>query len=137
MNLRAAVARLLAAPELQALEERLRDQSVFHLLAVHDRERSHAAFLGWLLDPMGSHGMGPAPLRRFLLMAAGLAKTGAMLDVVDVDGLDLDAVRIATEVTIEGKRRLDLVVIDDGDSAYRTASGTATAPTAAQAQAAL
>jgi PD-(D/E)XK nuclease superfamily len=113
MNVRDAINTLLVAPEFEALEERLRNRSVFHILGVEAREASHAAFLAWLLDPRESHGLGPGPLRRFMLLAAaGGSKEspGVMLDGTDVDGLDLDAVEVRAEFVIERKRRPDIVV---------------------------
>jgi hypothetical protein len=113
MNPRVAIGRLISDPDFLALEDELRNQSVFHLLGVQDRERSHAEFLRWLLDPRGSHGMGSAPLRRFFLLAASSVAPGVMVDTVDIDGFDLDSVEVVTEVQIDGKRRLDIAVLDE------------------------
>lgn len=113
MNPRVAVGQLISDPDFLALEDELRNQSVFHLLGVQDRERSHAEFLRWLLDPRGSHGMGSAPLRRFFLLAASNVDPGEMVDSVDIDGFDLDSAEVVTEVQIDGKRRLDIAVLDE------------------------
>src|SRR5271170_4689545 len=107
MNVREAINALLSASDFDALEERLRNRSVFHILGVETREVSHSAFLGWLLDPRESHGMGTAPLRRFMLMASAIGSKespGVMLDAADVDGLDLDSVEVATEFVIDNRR---------------------------------
>lgn len=113
--IRTALNVLLTAPEFQALEDRLRAISAFHILGIERRELSHAMFLAWLLDPGASHGMGSAPLRRFMLTASSLATTDTMIDATDVDALDLDVLAVETEVfiTVPGtsrNRRLDVLV---------------------------
>jgi hypothetical protein len=115
MTVRDAINALLSAPEFEALEERLRNRSVFHLLGVDTRELSHSAFLAWLIDPRESHGMGATPLRRLMLLAAAAASTSGsdvMLDATDIDGLDLDAVEVSPEHVVDDKRRIDVVVLD-------------------------
>ncbi|MGE0708597.1 MAG: PD-(D/E)XK nuclease family protein [Planctomycetota bacterium] len=115
MNLRSALNEILADPNFHALERRLRDLSAFHVLAIDRREISHAALLAWLLDPRASHGAGSDLLRSFMLLGARGAEAEGMLDVLDVDELDLDAVTVTTEHPIEvgGKsRRLDVLVTD-------------------------
>ncbi|HBQ14104.1 MAG TPA: hypothetical protein DEF51_24230, partial [Myxococcales bacterium] len=87
----------------------------FHILGIETRETSHAALLAWLLDPHASHGMGPEPLRRFILLAARMDASGSMLDAVDIDHLDLADALTETEQWIdvpgtERRRRLDILV---------------------------
>lgn len=44
--------------------------NLFRILGTESRERWHSAFLAWVLDPNGSHGLGDFPLRRFLTLLA-------------------------------------------------------------------
>ena len=39
------------------------------IVGLHRWERAHSAALGWLLDPLGAHGLGAAMLDRFLVSA--------------------------------------------------------------------
>ncbi|MBM4396596.1 MAG: PD-(D/E)XK nuclease family protein [Deltaproteobacteria bacterium] len=112
MDIRTALSDLLVSPCFQDLERDVRDVSVFRILRIETWELSHASLLAWLLDPRASHGVGAAPLRRFLLMATSLANAGDdVLDAVDVDGLDLDSLVVETEVPVlDGKRRFDVLV---------------------------
>jgi hypothetical protein len=111
-SLRYALCELIASPAFVALEERLRNRSALHILGIDRRELSHAALLAWVLDPRASHGMGSTPLRRFLLAAASFSQVASsMLDPIDIDELDLDALITETEVPIlDGRRRLDVLV---------------------------
>ncbi len=68
---RAALAQLLQSPDFQRFEAELARVSAFHVLGIDRRELSHAALLGWLLNPRGHHGLGTVPLRSFLLLACG------------------------------------------------------------------
>jgi hypothetical protein len=45
--------------------------NLFHILGQTFKERWHSAFLGWLLDPEGSHGLRGFPLQCFLEAVAG------------------------------------------------------------------
>lgn len=115
MTPRAALNALLASDDFHALEARLRRVSAFHILGIEARELSHAALLAWLLDPRASHGMGPEPLRRFILLAARIDPAATVLDAVDVDQLDLTDALIETERWIDvpatdRRRRLDILV---------------------------
>ena len=109
---RSALNLLVSAPEFQTLERKLRNKSVFQILGIENRELSHAKFLAWLLNPLESHGMGNTPLRGFLLLAASKQTDQDVLDVLDVDELELDALRVETEIPINvGRdRRLDVLV---------------------------
>ena len=116
---RAALNRLLADVDFQRLHAAIEDKSIFHVLGIEHRERSHAAFLAWLLDPRGRHGMGTSPLRRFLLRAAvsapGLPEGNLQrLDPVAIQSIDLESVQVEKEYHIDpsgGRRLLDIVAL--------------------------
>lgn len=113
---RHALARLLQSPDFQRFESELARRSAFHILGIERRELSHAALLGWLLNPRADHGLGTVPLRSLLMIACGLSGDCApALDAVDIDNLDLHSAQVDLEVAARvpesGRtRRLDLVV---------------------------
>lgn len=120
---REALARLIQSSDFQRLESELARVSAFHVLGIERRELSHAALLGWLLDPRGHHGLGTVPLRSFLMLACGLGGGKAPgPDAVEIDGLDLHSAQVDLEVAARvpgtGRtRRLDVVVsVPHGES---------------------
>lgn len=120
---REALARLLQSPDFQRFESELARVSAFHVLGIERRELSHAALLGWLLNPRGHHGLGTVPLRSFLMLACGLGDGDAPgPDAVEIDGLDLHSAQVDLEVAARvpgtGRtRRLDVVVsVPHGES---------------------
>lgn len=40
--------------------------TLFNILKIERNENRHSAFLAWLLDENGSHGLGEEPLKRFM-----------------------------------------------------------------------
>ncbi len=52
--------------ELEALTARLETFNLFRVLKIERTEIRHSNVLAWLLDPSGTHGLGPNFLRRFL-----------------------------------------------------------------------
>jgi hypothetical protein len=51
------LANLLNDPAFEELKLRLERPNVFEVLGIARREVRHSNFLGWLLDPAGSHGL--------------------------------------------------------------------------------
>ena len=41
-------------------------KTLFNILKIERNEKRHSAFLAWLLDVKGSHGLGEEPFRRFM-----------------------------------------------------------------------
>jgi len=113
---REALAHLLRSPDFQRFESELARVSAFHVLGIERRELSHAALLGWLLNPRGHHGLGTIPLRSFLMLACGLGDGDTPgPDAVEIDGLDLHSAQVDLEVVARAPgsgrtRRLDVVV---------------------------
>jgi len=118
MDLRQALNHLLASPLFARYEAALRQESIFDVLAVGEREVSHAAFLRWLLSPQEGHGAGEKPLRRFLMRAVSLlGDDDRGLSALAIDGLDLEDASAVCEHQVEamvnGKSqggRLDILV---------------------------
>ena len=72
-DLHQLVAELVSDPNFIRLQ-RLEDQpNLFSAVGQTFKERWHTAFLGWLLDPQGSHGLAEFPLLQFLVGLVGSA----------------------------------------------------------------
>lgn len=116
MTPREALSRLLQSADFQRFEDALGRASAFHVLGIATRELSHAALLGWLLNPRAHHGLSVTPLRSFLMLVCGLADGARPTpDAVELDSLDLHSVEVELErtVTVPGtkrQRRLDIVL---------------------------
>lgn len=113
---RAALAQLLQSSSFQRFEADLARVSAFHVLGIDRRELSHAALLGWLLNPRAGHGLGAHPLRSFLMLSCGLGDSeGTGPDAVDIDGLDLHGAQVDLEFAVRDPgtgrpRRIDMLV---------------------------
>lgn len=59
-------------PDFQKLKAYYGKTTLFNVLKIERNENRHSAFLAWLLDKNGSHGLGEEPLKRFMRL---LAKT--------------------------------------------------------------
>ena len=57
---------LVENQELETLNARLTAFNMFSVLRAEKTEIRHSNVLAWLLNPSGSHGLGPVFLRRFL-----------------------------------------------------------------------
>lgn len=53
-------------PEFLRYREITHTPSFFSILGKTQKERYHSGFLGWLLNPAGTHGLGDAPLKLFI-----------------------------------------------------------------------
>jgi len=65
------MAALVSDVRFQRFSELQSQPNLFRAVGRTYTETWHSAFLGWLLDPAGSHGLGTFPLKRFLAAAAG------------------------------------------------------------------
>jgi hypothetical protein len=63
---RHAIRQFESDDDLQALEKRIGRFNIFDSLRIAKRELQHSNFLGWLLDPAESHGLGDIFQRAFL-----------------------------------------------------------------------
>ena len=98
--------------DLEKLEDLLSGFNLFDVLGIQKRELQHSAFLAWLLNPQGSHGLGDYFLRAFLLQAAKEARERGFSDItpLDVDAWKFDNVDIATE-----RHNVDILLADETD----------------------
>ena len=96
------LANLLNDPAFEELKLRLERPNVFEVLGIARREVRHSNFLGWLLDPAGSHGLRAIFLERFMRDVIGQWDG---LRVLEVERMDLNAVDVRREW-----RHIDILV---------------------------
>jgi hypothetical protein len=109
MSLRKSLNAIIADQNFQMLDNRLREESAFHILKIADWERSHSAFLCWLLNPTSKHGMGNEPLKSFLFFSSSLVTrkikdNDQFIDSILIDKMDYNLVEIETEFAIREKK---------------------------------
>jgi hypothetical protein len=80
--------------ELEALAKRF---NIFEALGVVRAERKHSNFLGFLLDPRGSHGMGDRFLKRFIQTALEIEPAVARITPIDIDVCDFSQAEVRIE----------------------------------------
>lgn len=109
-----ALQALIMDPDFERLEDLLAEFNLFDVLGIQRRELQHSAFLAWLLNPRGSHGLRDYFLRHFLLRAAAEGQDRGIGDFtpVDVDGWKLDAtdIEVATE-----RDNIDILLVNETD----------------------
>ena len=98
--------------DLEHLEDLIAEFNIFEVLGVQTRETRHSAFLAWLLDPSGNHGLGDYFLRRFLWQVTSRARAVGMTTTTafDVDGWKLTDVEVVTE-----RHNIDILLTGDID----------------------
>ena len=120
-----ALAALVADPDFVRLSYELSQPSFLGVLGRSFTERWHSAFVAWLLDPGGEHGLGTKALRQ-LLADLSKSSSGLVASLDTTEALCSDLVEVTTEVeyavVLEGQRkplRLDIFLggkmsADDG-----------------------
>lgn len=86
---------------LDELEGLLGKPNIFDVLGTARTEIRHSNMLKWLLDPMGTHGLGPVFLRLFLQL---LCKNGA-------DAIRLLAVDLESFIVLREHKHIDLLIV--------------------------
>lgn len=109
--------RLLSDPDFIELDISLKKYNVFRSLKIQEYEIRHSKFLGHLLNPNETHGLGAEFLTNFLLCLSN--STGKDLDISELD-LDLTEVTMEwssskkggseTNVSDDKNKRLDLLL---------------------------
>ncbi len=85
-------------PEFEQLESLLDQFNIFEALGAVNVELRHSNFLAYLLNPLGSHGLGPLFARRLLQAAlAGAASAALAVTPIQVDLWDLDDLEVHRE----------------------------------------
>jgi hypothetical protein len=88
---------VVANPDLAALESLAKRFNIFEALGVVRAERNHSKFLGFLLNPRESHGLGDRFLKRFLQTALEYPPKVDPLTPIEIDLLDLSEAEILFE----------------------------------------
>lgn len=99
--------KLLDDIDFEKLEIGLRVPNIFQILRVSRTEIRHSNFLGWLLDPNESHGLGGSFLIKFLREVT-TSSLSTSLNVLDINNLNFSNVQIRREW-----KSIDLLIIFD------------------------
>lgn len=108
-------------PLFQELKAYFGKTTVFNILKIERNENRHSAFLAWLLDENGSHGLGEEPLKRFMRLLAKM--DDKFNEPFLVGNYLMENATIYTEypVSIKSKKgRIDIFIEFD----YKGESGT-------------
>ena len=98
--------------ELERLEDALATFNLFEVLGITEMETRHSAFLAWLLDPKGSHGLGDYFLRAFLARCASLAHTN---EIHTFTPIDVDRWTLADTVVERERHHIDILLVNRAD----------------------
>jgi len=85
---------------IEDLEIELKKPNIFNILRIGRKEIRHSNFLGWLLDPNGSHGLGNKFLVRVL---RDLSLENDKLNIFDVSNFNFNNVDVYREYSITYK----------------------------------
>ena len=98
--------------DLERLEDLLAEFNIFKVLGIELNENRHSAFLAWLLDPNGNHGLGDYFLRGFLARATSLGRAHSIGTVTPfvVDQWKLRDTNVETE-----RHRIDILLTNRVD----------------------
>ncbi len=107
-----ALQNLILAPDLQRLEDLLAEFNLFDVLEVWHRELQHSAFLAWLLNPRGSHGLRDYFLRRFLSEAARAAQEQG---VEAPTPFDVDSWALIDVEVVRERHHIDILILSGVD----------------------
>lgn len=108
-----ALQALILDPDLERLEDLLADFNLFDVLGIARAELRHSAFLAWLLDPRGSHGLRDYFLRTFLLQ---VAREASNLEVGDITPFEVDSWKLLDIEVATERYYIDILIVgrDDG-----------------------
>ena len=103
---------VLENDDLERLEKALATFNLFEVLGITEMETRHSAFLAWLLDPKGSHGLGDYLLRAFLARCASLAHTR---EVKTFTPIDVDRWKLVETVVERERHHIDILLVNLAD----------------------
>jgi len=84
--------------------------NLLEVFGISRKEKTHSRFLGWLLDPQGSHGLGTTFLDSFLRLAQGTCRCEFDADLSDVEvKLERGTDRGVPDITVIGPNFLCIV----------------------------
>lgn len=126
-NLNNQIVALYNDPLFQELKAYYSKTTIFNILKIERNENRHSAFLAWLLDANGSHGLKEEPLRKFLRALAvsavseteSIDKTLANSFVSGNYSYENLVVETEKSVETEKKGRIDVFVSFDMETANK------------------
>lgn len=108
------------SPEFRELDAYYRRKSNFEILGIQRNETKHSRFIGWLLDPSGSHGLGTFGLKKFLEVCVlslheskqhiPLGNLAPVLDELIIGDAMITEATVSTELTLGKRGRIDIHV---------------------------
>lgn len=106
------IAALYEDPIYMELDAYFNTTNIFNILQIERNETKHSAFIAWLLDPKGSHGLGEKPLRKFLQMLAFHGDNSSVENdmsclLCNDSYICLNNVNVATEYAIDMNEKAD------------------------------
>lgn len=110
-------------PLFQELKSYYGKTTLFNILKIERNENRHSAFLAWLLDEKGSHGLGEEPLKRFMRLLAKM--DDRYNEPFLVGNYTIENMAVVTELPVKAEGhhksgRIDIFV----DFDYRLLTGT-------------
>ena len=110
-------------PLYQELKAYYGKTTLFNILKIERNENRHSAFLAWLLDENGSHGLGEEPLKRFMRLLAKM--DDRYNEPFLVGNYTIENMDVVTELPVKAEGhhksgRIDIFV----DFDYRLLTGT-------------
>ena len=84
-------------PLYQELNAYYSKKTIFNILKIERNENRHSAFLAWLLDVNGSHGLGEEPLKRFMRLLAKMDESDRYNEPFLVCNYQIENVKVVTE----------------------------------------
>ncbi len=75
--------------------------TLFNILKIERNENRHSAFLAWLLDVKGSHGMGEEPLKKFMRLLAWAEKDPKYDNPFLVGNYSVENMKVETETPVK------------------------------------
>lgn len=108
-TMRQKLSNLITDFEFEKIELSLKEPNIFRALAIERREIRHSNFIGYLLDPSESHGLGHIFLKKTLRDIFSDIKSDRRT-IFDVDSLNLEKVEIRREW-----RNIDITIILNND----------------------
>jgi hypothetical protein len=115
---------LISEPDFVRFENILHEPNIFRIVGRTHYERWHSSFLGWLLDPNGSHLLSTFSLSRFLLLllsprcfkSADHLKQGFLTSLPTLEFSSVEVTPnefLSTETSIDGVGRFDVYLAAD------------------------
>jgi hypothetical protein len=95
-ELEKAYKKLIEDPQFDYLSEQANEPNIFSILALEHYEIRHSNFLGWLIDPRESHGLGDYFIKH-MLRDILIDERISDISVLEIGNLDISSVEVRRE----------------------------------------